>query len=251
MRRLFAFGCSFTDYPWPTWAEIAGLSFDEFYNCGHCGAGNQLILGRILEADRRMQFTQDDVILVMWTSTPRLDMYNRGSWRLGGNLEHHCFYDEQWLEEYWSQDQGVYDSWKAITAAKQYLTSKGVEHKFMSAFDFDFKEEVYFRPNSAAEFLKDIRAVMDFPSEHTWAEERFGDKDYFHFSTDNHPDRHPSIKIHLAYLQEFMPHLIVSDIDRYINYWEGIVDFYSLKACKESFEQSNYHPTRRRIHWFL
>ena len=251
MRRLFAFGCSFTEYPWPTWAEIAGLGFDEFYNCGHCGAGNQLIMGRILEADKKMQFTQDDLVLVMWTSTPRIDMYHKGSWRLGGNLEHHCFYDEQWLDSYWSQDLGVYTSWQTITAAKQYLNSRGIAHKFMSAFDFDYRAEDYHRPEAAEQFLADIRAMIDLPAEHTWAEQRFKDTDYYHMINESHPDRHPSIKMHLAYLREFLPRVVVDDVERYTNYWETLVDRTSLKACKESFELQNYHPTKRRIHWFL
>jgi len=36
-RRLFAFGCSFTQYKWPTWADILGKSFDLSYNLGKSG----------------------------------------------------------------------------------------------------------------------------------------------------------------------------------------------------------------------
>ena len=33
-NRFFSFGCSFTQYHWPTWANVIGMHFDydNFYN---------------------------------------------------------------------------------------------------------------------------------------------------------------------------------------------------------------------------
>ena len=44
-KRIFTFGCSFTNYLWSTWANILGYEFREaeFYNFGKSGAGNQYI----------------------------------------------------------------------------------------------------------------------------------------------------------------------------------------------------------------
>ena len=42
--RFFAFGCSFTSYYWPTWADIIGQEFsDRYYNLAMCGAGNEFM----------------------------------------------------------------------------------------------------------------------------------------------------------------------------------------------------------------
>ena len=49
MKRLFAFGCSFTGYGWPTWADIIGQSFDYYENWGKSGIGNYLISSRVVE----------------------------------------------------------------------------------------------------------------------------------------------------------------------------------------------------------
>ena len=52
-KRLFAFGCSFTCYIYPTWADIIYQSLNEdceFYNCGRSGGGNLFISHRITEA---------------------------------------------------------------------------------------------------------------------------------------------------------------------------------------------------------
>jgi hypothetical protein len=40
-KRFFAFGRSFTDYLWPTWADIIGREIPYYENWGHGAAGNQ------------------------------------------------------------------------------------------------------------------------------------------------------------------------------------------------------------------
>lgn len=65
-RRFFAFGCSYTDYNWATWAD--GMCYDldrqgwETYNYGNSGMGNEHILNSLVAADLKHQFTDDDVI---------------------------------------------------------------------------------------------------------------------------------------------------------------------------------------------
>ena len=44
MKRLITFGCSFTDYSWPTWADIIALDREvEYENWAIGGGGNQQI----------------------------------------------------------------------------------------------------------------------------------------------------------------------------------------------------------------
>ena len=47
--RLFVFGCSFTKYYWPTWADIIGQEFEYYENWGEIGSGNLRIAHRITE----------------------------------------------------------------------------------------------------------------------------------------------------------------------------------------------------------
>jgi len=49
-KRFFAFGCSFTQYHWPTWANIISKEFKESYNYGQVGAGNFFIYQSLMEA---------------------------------------------------------------------------------------------------------------------------------------------------------------------------------------------------------
>jgi len=79
--RIFAFGCSITQYFYPTWADMIIHDFKEKYdadgyNWGKSGAGNQFIATRIWEADAIYNFSKDDVILIQWTSMFREDRYH-------------------------------------------------------------------------------------------------------------------------------------------------------------------------------
>ena len=136
MKRLFAFGCSFTGYGCPTWADIIGQSFDYYENWGKSGIGNYLISSRVVECDSVNKITKDDVVMVMFTSIPRIDFYN-GNWCMNGNIynSHSKPYEDEWRNNNWSFTQGFYNTWIAIKQTKTFLESIGCEYKFMRAFD--------------------------------------------------------------------------------------------------------------------
>ena len=87
MKRLFAFGCSFTQYwRWPTWADALGRQAPWFENWGLCGAGNCYIFYSIMECHRRYNLGPGDSVFVMWSNTSREDRYVRDHWLEGGNV---------------------------------------------------------------------------------------------------------------------------------------------------------------------
>jgi len=63
MSRLFAFGCSFTNYSWSTWADCLAPEFDYFENWGQSGAGNDFIFNSVMECDQRYNFGANDTVL--------------------------------------------------------------------------------------------------------------------------------------------------------------------------------------------
>lgn len=84
--RLFTFGCSFTQYCWPTWADILSREFAEFENWGECGGGNQFIFNSLIECNLKNKLQQTDTVIIMWTNIYRQDNYSNGKWSNGGNL---------------------------------------------------------------------------------------------------------------------------------------------------------------------
>ncbi len=89
--RIFAFGCSLTQYFYPTWADIL---IQQYKNKGYkgsnwakSGAGNMYINMRLWEANTIHKFNKDDIILLQWSSMYREDRYHMGKgWWTPGNF---------------------------------------------------------------------------------------------------------------------------------------------------------------------
>jgi hypothetical protein len=91
-KRFFAFGCSYTNYFWPTWADILGAELQnradcEVYNFGELGCSNQFIAQQVAIADLTYNFTKDDFVAICWTHIFREDRY----------IENHPTYSDGWL----------------------------------------------------------------------------------------------------------------------------------------------------------
>ena len=98
MSRLFAFGCSFTNYRWSTWVDCLAPEFDYFENWGQSGAGNQYIFNSIMEADQRHHFGAGDTVVVCWTNVMREDRYT-DRWQTLGNITTCPIYDPGYVQD--------------------------------------------------------------------------------------------------------------------------------------------------------
>jgi hypothetical protein len=146
MRRLFTFGCSYTKYYWPTWADYLGLKFDYFENWGKPGIGNKAIIERIAECDARNQFTPDDVVIVQWSSHLRHDWYHIHNlpddrptgWKTYGSIfsmYNKKVFDKKWYNMFFHEPAYIMHSLNAIKIAQAYLKSSGVQWYMTSVGD--------------------------------------------------------------------------------------------------------------------
>lgn len=101
-KRVFAFGCSFTSYLHPTWADVIASECPQatFYNLGKSGAGNLNISCRIAEAHNVFNFCESDLVLVMWTSYCREDRFVDGRWLACGNVFGNDTYPKEWVKKF-------------------------------------------------------------------------------------------------------------------------------------------------------
>ena len=74
-KRLLTFGCSFTRYYWPSWADMLGRSYDQFENWGISGIGNRAIAERLSEAIINSHITKHDTVIVQWSEFHRFDVH--------------------------------------------------------------------------------------------------------------------------------------------------------------------------------
>jgi len=101
--RLFTFGCSYTSWSWPTWADILGAELQrrgdcEVHNFGEGGAGNQFIAQQISMVDLTHNFTKDDLVIVCWSEIFREDRY----------IENTPGYSDGWVLAGGIQDASIY-----------------------------------------------------------------------------------------------------------------------------------------------
>lgn len=92
-KRFFAFGCSFTNYRWPTWADLISQAIPNatYYNLGKSGAGQEYICATVMEAIKEYDINSEtDLVVIMWSTFFREDRlhFNQGypDWCTPGNL---------------------------------------------------------------------------------------------------------------------------------------------------------------------
>ena len=144
-KRIFAFGCSFTEYLWPTWADIIGRSFSqqhgyEYYNFGNSGSGNYYILNSLFWADKKYNFSTDDIIMIMWSSWNREDRYIldynwnpdlRGQWTKEGGILNAVYHSKYFTEDffrYWSLENDIASNVLSIELARKVYNIDFEEH---------------------------------------------------------------------------------------------------------------------------
>ena len=88
-NRFFAFGCSFTYYKWPTWADFlyAGKVSAEYQNWALPGGSNDFIFHSLTECDAANSITDQDLVCIMWSQPHRVGDYSHNTgWDLPGSV---------------------------------------------------------------------------------------------------------------------------------------------------------------------
>jgi hypothetical protein len=101
-KRFFAFGCSYTSYIWPTWADLISKEMPqaEFFNLGKSGAGNLCISSRVAEANNRFKFTDTDLVMIMFSSYTREDRWVDHGWLARGSVYVNDVYSSDWVRKF-------------------------------------------------------------------------------------------------------------------------------------------------------
>jgi hypothetical protein len=141
MRRLFTFGCSFTQ--WPTWAEALGQEAEHFENWGVCGSGNSLIFYSLVECHQRNQLTANDDVYIMWTNTSREDRYVKDRWLEGGNVYWSAgsSLPSEYVRKFACERGYLLRDLTTMAAVKQLLDHWGCNYRFFSMVPFNTTNE--------------------------------------------------------------------------------------------------------------
>jgi hypothetical protein len=142
-KRFFAFGCSFTGYMWPTWADVLSKEMPqaEFYNLGHSGSGNLMISSRLAEASVKFNFCETDLVIVLWTTFCREDRYLNGYWQCPGNIYTQGFYSEEFVKKHADPIGYLIRDLSLITLATGYLKSLPCDSITLAGVPYNYQNE--------------------------------------------------------------------------------------------------------------
>lgn len=173
MARLFVFGCSYTSYMWPTWADLLSVEFDEYYNWAHIGLGNRAIAERISEANLKHKFTDEDTVIVQWTTILRYDWHNekpinsQAGWQTNGNAfceRNNKFFSRDWYNKFYSEQSWTMHTLNHISLVQGLLSSIGCKWRMTSLSDIrtlgtDIEKDIW---KYEGIFLKEGELEKDF-----------------------------------------------------------------------------------------
>lgn len=252
-KRFFAFGCSFTDYHWPTWADIIGKDIPFYENWGRISAGNQFIFNSFIECDAKYHFDQDDLVIIMWTSIEREDRYHGNDWLLASHIERSKVYGDQWVKKFGDDIRGfLIRDLASIKACQQILRSRQCDWANFSMSPISKMNQSKITIKNTTQlnelhqrYLKlhtDLCKGNDITEPYAHSPDVLNlYKDVFYNIEDcvlnlvfkgewaspprpNKNNGHPSPKEHLQYLQALYPNYIPSEstLD-FIEHWDNIV----------------------------
>lgn len=132
--RFFAFGCSFTSWHWPTWADVIGHEFpaENYRNLGMCATGNEFAFHKLTQAHAKYNLTKDDLVVICWTNFAREDRYIKNEWFTPGNIFTQDMYPLEWVEKWFDLKGALLKTSSYIAAAKHILDSIGCKYIFTS-----------------------------------------------------------------------------------------------------------------------
>jgi hypothetical protein len=134
-KRVFTFGCSFTKYIYPTWADIISteLPNSEYYNFGKIGSGNLLISNRIAQANAMFKFCETDLVLIMFSTACREDRYLSGKWVTPGNVfVQRGWYDKAFVKNYCDPEGFLIRDSGIIELVKGYMGALSCDTHYFS-----------------------------------------------------------------------------------------------------------------------
>ena len=226
MSRLFSFGCSFTCYWYPTWADFLSNSshFSYYENWAKSGRGNRGIFNRLNEAIVKANISSNDTVVIMWSTIFREDRFLDNSWVVPGGIYNQQFYPRDWVLKYFSPEMGLIETANYVNASYHILENLGCNYamSFLQTpgIDPDPSDGIGEKISVSDKISPLLNNMLSIP--------RLAKKDFESFEkeireTNDFPllynengklDGHPNPQIHYHYLKEnIVPIIGINNFD--------------------------------------
>jgi len=274
-NRLFTFGCSFTMYAWPTYADILGSYFEVYENWAFPGLGNRAIAERVAECHLKNNFTKDDVVLVQWSTHVRNDYHtfvpmeydpksflhvwfrrnNQIGWKTQGSIfnsnNRQHIYNDNWCNIFWDEHSYMMYSLNDMMLTQGLLDSTGCIWRMTSIGDFakmcsdipDAHDEDISDQQNIFDSKKEFEIYKNVLEHPNWLEpigtySWKNKENSYTFEGDKGPwlEIHPSHKQHLDYAENIL-NLGIDLSDYKINVSEKIEEIKLNESNFLSFQE--------------
>ena len=162
--RVMTFGCSFTKYHWPTWADIVlkqanieeGIEGD---NWGMPGVGNLFIAIQVQHAIATGLLKAGDHAFISWSTLAREDRFVDGMWLAPGNIFNQSTYPQDWVEKYADMEFYALRDCSLINATRAVLDGLGITQ---TQFNMTWNEPYRNSDNPAtAKMLEQVNKILE------------------------------------------------------------------------------------------
>jgi hypothetical protein len=219
-KRLFAFGCSFTSYFWPTWADLLKKEIPNTYIYAKIGAGNFFIYQAVAEAILKYNIDKDDLVMVMFSNVTREDRYTREQgWITPGNLFYQDMYDKEFLSKFFCEKGYLMRDLSLVMGIDAMLQHTKAEYHLMSIVPFDSLKSDQNRIKNVDDVLLLYKSILDKikPSmfdvvfNGDWNNRKKRPKYRTHWAEGLYTDNHPTPEEHIEFLQATFPNINLQD----------------------------------------
>jgi hypothetical protein len=233
--RLFTFGCSHTQYRWPSWANILGLGFKEFYNFGQPASGMFYMKYQFFYAKEHFKFHKNDTLLFMLSDEARIDYVKDKEWFNSGLAfnSKHLLGDK--LFDHYTLTHAIESTYINLYYLKRELDEIGCNYEIMYAFPHLINEDDNFFDDNIKKICEkmyrltntDIKPLTDFGKK---MESELGYKNYTFYRDKNKKignvvldthfeDAHFTVITHLEYVKKYLSKYYDDKNDDIVKKW--------------------------------
>jgi len=245
-KRAFLFGCSFTDYMWPTWADLIAKEIEVTHVYAKPGAGNFYIYQAVAEAIMLHNITKDDLVMVMFSNVTREDRYTRNEgWITPGNLFHQDVYDDKFMKRFFCEKGYLMRDLSLIKGIDSILAQTGADYEFMSMINLDSLSSDNIKMTGVEDVLvlyKDVIAkikpsVFEIIFNNDWNNRPNRPRYTAPWCTGIYTDNHPTPDEHLEFLQTTFPNIVFkeSTIQQTYEHTNKLLQLKTLQEIQECF----------------
>lgn len=263
VKRIFTYGCSYTSYFWPTWANIISKEFPdaEFYNFGRIGSGNLAISCRIAETNARFKFNEHDLVMVMWSSYTRNDhwIFPEG-WFGAGSVFNEGFYNDEYRSKFANSLSGfLIREFALMNMTRMNLDSLPCQSIIMSSVPSNYydhaiiddrEKDIIEKLNElyASDFKNQPMTLLGHLNKHVknsinwkfYPSHRYKyDGMPTHGTSTLYEDTHPSPKTYAEYLNNNIIELSQSSLDYATQSYTDLKKLENMREIEDYFKTNN------------